>query len=419
MAVQGFRTFRERVVVPFRAGRRPAEPIAVIHGESSSGKSNLLAALTAFFRGAGLCLATPSCSHDVPLADPSAPASPITWRDRFRIDLPTEIDVRFVDARLVYLRLTATPVAGDLHLELSYLPPNDAPAPGHPWPADKMKPLSDELRAWLATWLHEPLGTASRPIAVLRACHVAAGFRLGVPDGPYPLPPFGEELYRQRTSLDPRVRDLWHRFIVAVRGLPPFEHRDVSVERLEGGPAEMVVEDRGRVVLRFAELSSSEQQALTLAAFSFLCRAALLVIEYPETHLDAAMKTALLTLLQRRIDAGRIDQVFLETHETQFDGPTVLRTFRRGDGASDAVRGPSVGEAPSDIDRKSREQGAKQGWVTREGYTQIPDAMREELQLALGGHVWFLKGKKRWEAWPGKELEALFPNEDTEDREPE
>jgi len=269
----------------------------------------------------------------------------------------------------------------------------------------------------MPSWKAEPLGPGSRPIAHLRSCHVGSAFQLGIPDGPYPLPPFAEELYRQRTSLDPAERDLWHRFIVAVRGLPPFEHRDLSVERLEDGSCELVVEDRGRVVLRFSELSASERQALTLAAFSFLARSALLVTEYPETNLDNPMKKALVTLFQRRIDAGRIDQVFLETHETQFDGPTVLRVFRKDDRASDVVRGPSVGEAPPDIDRKGREQGAKQGWVTREGYTQLPDAMREELHLTLGGHVWFLKGKKsRWEAWPGQDLEKLFPNEDTDDR---
>ena len=40
------------------------------------------------------------------------------------------------------------------------------------------------------------------------------------------------------------------------------------------------------------------------------------------------------------------------------------------------------------------------------------------LSLALGGNVWFLKGKARWEAWPGQDLEKRFPREDTDDRDP-
>lgn len=415
MGVQGFRTFKERVIVPFRAGRRPAEPISALHGASNSGKSNLLAALVAFFRGVDLCLGAPSGVVDVPQAA-EGPSGPITWRDRFRIEGPTEIDVRFADARLVPLRLTVTPQGESQRYALTFLPPSDMPAPGHVLPADKLRPLNDDLRAWLGAWLGSPFGPGSRPIAHLAARDAGGACEQGLPRGPYPLPPLGEELYRHRTSLDPAERDVWHRFLVAVRGLPQFENREIGVDRLDGGPAEIVIEDRGRTVLRFAELAASEQHALTLGAFAFLARAALLVIEYPETHLDDAMKTALLTLLQRRVDSGRIDQVFLETHETRFDGPTVLRVFRRDGGWSDVVRGPSAGEAPPEIDRKGREQGAKQGWVTREGYTQLPEPMREDLHLTLGGHVWFLKGKTRWEAWPGQDLERLFPQEESEER---
>lgn len=417
-SVQGFRTIRERVMVPCRAGRRPAEPIVPIHGESSAGKSTVFAALAAFFRGADLCLQSSSGVFDLPLGGRGDVTGPITWRDRFRIDGATQIDVRFADPRLVHLRLTVEPHGADLRYTLMYLPPGDAPTPGHAFPDARVRPLNEELRAWLATWLREPFGAGSRPIAVLRAREGVSAFWHGVSEGPYPLSSFAEELYRKRTSLDPEARDLWHRFIVAIRGLPQFESKDISVERTADGQAELLVEDRGRTVLRFNDLSGSEQQALTLGAFSFLAKAALLVIEYPETHLDNPMKTALLTLLQRRIDAGRIDQVYLETHETQFDGPTVLRAFRRPDGSTDVVRGPSVGEAPPDVDRKSRDQGAKQGWVTREGYTQLPEPMREELHLALGGNVWFLKGKTRWEAWPGQDLEKLFPQDDTDDRDP-
>ncbi|MBK8252687.1 MAG: hypothetical protein IPK82_08470 [Polyangiaceae bacterium] len=417
LGVQAFRTFKERVLVPFREGRRPAEPISALHGASCAGKSNLIAAVGAFFKASELCLNSPTGTHDVP-ANTFDPRLPITKRDRFRMEAPTEIDIRFADQRLLPLRLSAAPQGDALRYALTFLPPNEAPAPGHVFPAEKMRPLNDEIRAWLRTWLCEPLGSGSRPFARLAARDASHALSTGTPRALYPLPSLADELYRHRTSLDPMERDLWHRFLVAIRGLPPFENREIGVEWVDDA-AEIVLEDRGRTVIRFHDLSASEQQALALAAFSFFSRAAVLAIEYPETHLDNPMKKALLTLLQRRIDAGRIDQVFLETHETQFDGPTVLRVFKKNDHYSDVTRGPSVGEAPADIDKKGRESGAKQGWVTRDGYTQLPDAMREELHLTLGGHVWFLKGKSRWEAWPGQELERLFPDEDTDDRDPE
>src|SRR4051794_35723662 len=85
-AVQGFRTIRDRVVVPCRVGRRPAEPIVPVHGESSTGKTNLLAALGAFFRGADLCLNASSGVHELQRGGRAGQRGPITWRDRFRTE---------------------------------------------------------------------------------------------------------------------------------------------------------------------------------------------------------------------------------------------------------------------------------------------------------------------------------------------
>ncbi|MEZ4315112.1 MAG: hypothetical protein R3F14_44425 [Polyangiaceae bacterium] len=66
LGVQGYRNFKDRVTVPFRAGRRPAEAVSALHGESGAGKSNLLSALAAFFAAADLCLTSPTGTYDVP-----------------------------------------------------------------------------------------------------------------------------------------------------------------------------------------------------------------------------------------------------------------------------------------------------------------------------------------------------------------
>ena len=63
--------------------------------------------------------------------------------------------------------------------------------------------------------------------------------------------------------------------------------------------------------------------------------------------------------------------------------------------------------------------------VTPDGSTRLPDAMRVELELIPdGGHVWFLRGRDRWEAWLEADLAALMvppppvfpPEEETRSR---
>ena len=56
----------------------------------------------------------------------------------------------------------------------------------------------------------------------------------------------------------------------------------------------------------------------------------------------------------------------------------------------------------------AREAGAKEQWVTPEGYTQLPKQMVKELGLAGGKHLWFFKGQERWEVWLESELDDLF-----------
>lgn len=64
---------------------------------------------------------------------------------------------------------------------------------------------------------------------------------------------------------------------------------------------------------------------------------------------------------------------------------------------------------PKDLATAARTQGAEQILVTVDGYTQLPEAMRRELELGPGGtHVWFLRGNNVWEAWPEDKLEALL-----------
>jgi hypothetical protein len=53
----------------------------------------------------------------------------------------------------------------------------------------------------------------------------------------------------------------------------------------------------------------------------------------------------------------------------------------------------------------------RERWVDAEGVTRLPRAMREELGVGDGAHIWFLRGPERWEAWNESELSDLFGGE--------
>ena len=46
----------------------------------------------------------------------------------------------------------------------------------------------------------------------------------------------------------------------------------------------------------------------------------------------------------------------------------------------------------------------RERWVDAGGVTRLPRAMREELGVGDGAHIWFLRGPERWEAWQESEL---------------
>ena len=143
-----------------------------------------------------------------------------------------------------------------------------------------------------------------------------------------------------------------------------------------------------------------------------LAAAPIVVIEEPELSLDDKNQRTFGALLARMVESGQVDQIILESHVAAFDDEHVLRFRRSETGSTEVTRGPSVGEEESKLRARAKEKGAEQRWVTSDGYTQIPDNMRSEMQLGEGGHVWFVKGPRHWEAWPEAELDELFTPED-------
>lgn len=417
LAITNYRTFRERTVIPFSGAGGTADAIATFHGDNGAGKSNGVEALDLFFR-AGLEILSHSGAHaTVPWdAKQTAGAAPfaVSYRDRPAGAVgPTEVEVHFADARLGAISLRCTPSGERVTLQLERL---EGAADQPP----SFKPVRRQDRTQLLTWLQTPFGPGSRPFAVLDARRHARWL-----EGPAraSLLPAGlaEELFAFRTALRPALRDRWRRFTKLLERFETFRGKEVSIERIDPkGTPELILEERDRLVLAFGELSSGEQQVLVLCAALVLSNAPILVIEEPEISLDHKNQSLLKGILQEAVDTGLVDQIILESHVPSFDGPDVIR-FRRDEHGSTAVeRVPSATVNAAELARKAEQQGAKQRWVTRDGYTQLPEAMREDLRLGAGAHVWFLKGPERWEAWTEDELaKQLAPDEPDRPEEPE
>jgi len=136
-------------------------------------------------------------------------------------------------------------------------------------------------------------------------------------------------------------------------------------------------------------------------------------------HADPAEQAIVVALLRRAAYAPQ--EVIARHPDGEAFGPASLaKLVKSGDprgvafvhdliGA--AVRMLEVrGGAPLGVAAGARASGAELQLVTPEGYTQLPEEMRDVLGLRRGGLLWFLRSAPggKWEAWTADELnEAL------------
>lgn len=66
-------------------------------------------------------------------------------------------------------------------------------------------------------------------------------------------------------------------------------------------------------------------------------------------------------------------------------------------------RDGDLAEAPFSLEN-ARARGAKQQWITRDGFTKIPQQMLDDLNVGDGANIWFLKDGGRWQAWTEQEI---------------
>ena len=394
LTIENFRTFRERTVIPFSDGTGAADTIATFHGGNGSGKSNAIAALDFFLRTARLFVAhhgLESTNYSWDLA-PRANTLVVSRRDR-PIDAqgPTEITARFADARLGTLTMRVHPVGDAIKLEVV--------GTAIAWALRG----SGEYHAWLEA----PFGPSSRSIAILNASRRASWFDDKAP-GDAIQPALAEALLATRLSREPEQRARWRDFLAALAAVPAFAGKDISIDRTKkDGLPELTFEERGKSVLGLDELSSGERQLVILFAGVLLAEAAIVAVEEPELSLDATSQRLFREFLARLVQQRRIDQAIIESHVAAFDGPQVIRFHRDPGGATRVTRDPNETAEQAEITRKAKEANATRQWVTRDGFTELPEVMRKDLGLTQGGGLWFLKGD-RWEAWPDRDVDHVF-----------
>ncbi|WP_437654138.1 AAA family ATPase [Sorangium sp. So ce1182] len=425
LVIENFRTFRRPTEIVFTSDG-VADGMPVFHGANGAGKSNALAALDLFFRVASYCLRSVAGGTSPPDA---AFKLPWGFRDEHfglwmnhrswppGVRDPQRVEVHFDDARLGTLRVTLTPSGNDVLLRLE----KRASARANFWEApragknaggvvlkdgtgdmlqiDEISPLQNALEA--------PLGPGSKPFFLLDARR--RDFRAIGEGGPSATT--AERLLALATSLDPEETERWRAFVDLIHRFKTLSDREISVLRapIAGGEVtDLRFEVRGKQILRLSELSSGEQQVVALVAAVLTSRAGLVAIEEPEMSLHPENQELVRDILREQVQRGIVDQIFLESHVQVFDGPEVLRFSRSPEGETFVTRQPSRSDRALQ-DRASR-SGAKQHWVTPEGYTQIPAEMRGDLGLQSGGYLWFLRSRSegRWEAWTASELDEQF-----------
>ncbi|MFP2897796.1 AAA family ATPase [Corallococcus sp. 4LFB] len=182
----------------------------------------------------------------------------------------------------------------------------------------------------------------------------------------------------------------------------------------DGSLPELTFEERGKSVLSLKELSSGEQQLVRLCAVTTLSAGAILAIQEPELSLDVSNQNLLREILRSQVHEGLQDQIIIESHVPTFDGPSVVQFSRTPSGQTQVTRAPSTNASHRALAQEAKAMGAEERWVTRDGYTRIPELMRQDLQLTGGGQLWFLKGRRAWETWREEDLATLLADPETD-----
>lgn len=418
VVIENFRCFRGRKEISLCAGQH-ADQVVVFHGLNGSGKSTALEAIDLFFRTGKTHLEWRREGGDPEMArnwndEPSPNGLSLSYLLDWPPDVrdPMQIQLWFEGAVSGGIRVRFVP-AGDKffiymekHESDSKTPPEVNPenAPWSEVPKDEVLDLLNKMVT--------PSGPGSSPFFLLDAhrrgswLYDSAVQEIEPQVSTMPLD-IVKRLHELKSSLDPKEKGRWRAFTKLVERFSLFADKGIEIETTSRqGKLEVRLEDPERLILPISRLSSGEQQLITLCAALLTSRASIVAIEEPEMSLHPDNQSLLHEILREQVQEGVIDQVFLESHATAFDGREVIRFERSPDGVCSTRRAPArQEELGGNIRESAIQKGAEERYVTREGYTQLPEIMIRDLGFDHdGGKLWFARAQSRWEAWPEHEL---------------
>jgi len=408
LVVENFRAFKGRVEIPFGPGDGTGDPLVVLHGRNGTGKTTAQVALalvlwlrvrvTTMFgtlKPSGTVRMTDGeLVHGVRvgLAAPSA-------GDFARADAPaTRFELHGVDSRLGVFRVRVIRVE------------RDAVAVDYKLESDPLDADPSHAQRLHNEWFGQAGVVGSKLIDAIDSRRMLS-WLVSRPDVTLLQATLAEALFDLRVARESEPRAQWRRFTEQLRRFAGFESFETSVDRIQvNAPPVLTFEKRGELVLALADLSSGEQQLVSLLAAILLSPAAILSIQEPELNLDAENQKLLRVVLDELVQQGIKDQIFIESHVPNFDGPEVVR-FERTNGIISARRGTG-GDGAEEARIQQQAKAAQGGpfWVTREGYAQLPPEMLRTMELTAGGRVWFVPGTRPrvWEAWRQDDLVAAI-----------
>lgn len=208
------------------------------------------------------------------------------------------------------------------------------------------------------------------------------------------------EMYDAQQSEDIANVKRWRAFVEAMKDFQDITGPGEFVATFQRGSnqAQLMFEMKdARVPFRL--LGSGMQQIVTLLGMILMSNASIIAIEEPELNLRWALQTRLAQTLRNLLvnpDAG-IDQLFLTTHSPAFSDTPDFWLMRKGASAPIIERRPSTDLAlvlQDDLQPAPElPHNEIKAVLTPNGVVQVPEFVRELLQLQHGGAVIFRKAR--------------------------
>jgi hypothetical protein len=238
-----------------------------------------------------------------------------------------------------------------------------------------------------------------------------------------------DALFDAKESREVAVVRRWELFVEAMRQFESILGRSGRFETAFDRPNNQadLVFDSGDMREPVDLLGSGVQQIVALLGQLLLTPATLVGIEEPELNLRYTLQKQLLAAFKQIINSEYgPQQLFLTTHSNAFEARETFFAMEIKDGIPTLSEKPrhlawietGMGKGEEDILIEMRNQDPKPVcYVSSEGLVQLPNDVRQQLNVEHGGGVSFIPNKEsnHFEIWTLDEVERWFAGDEDDD----